>query len=88
MTRSFFRAFAGGFSVGLVGIACVACTACTTSTVTPSACAYGGRSFPSGTSFPSLDGCNTCSCQNGAIACTLRACADAGDGDAGDAGDR
>jgi Pacifastin inhibitor (LCMII) len=74
----------GGLTIfALVGLAL---SACTSSTDTPSACAYGGRSYASGTSFPSSDGCNTCSCQDGAVACTLRACADGGQDAAGDGG--
>lgn len=38
-------------------------------------CAYGGETFAVGESFPSTDGCNTCSCMDdGMVACTLRAC--------------
>lgn len=38
-------------------------------------CSYGGMAYPVGTSFPSSDGCNTCSCTaGGQIVCTLRAC--------------
>lgn len=52
---------------------------------TPGApCSYGGKSYSSGQSFPSLDGCNSCSCLNGAVACTERACA--GDLATGDGG--
>jgi hypothetical protein len=41
-------------------------------------CLYGGQSHPVGEGFPSTDGCNTCSCEkNGAVACTLKACAPA-----------
>ena len=38
-------------------------------------CVEGGTVHHSGDTFPSDDGCNTCSCENGAVACTLRACA-------------
>ena len=39
-------------------------------------CLYGGEVYRPGQSFPSTDGCNTCSCSpGGAVACTLRACA-------------
>ena len=38
-------------------------------------CTYAGMTYPAGTSFPDLDGCNTCACTaGGQIACTLRAC--------------
>jgi len=39
-------------------------------------CEYGGAHYRPGDSFPSLDGCNQCSCQaDGLVVCTLRACA-------------
>jgi Kazal-type serine protease inhibitor domain/Pacifastin inhibitor (LCMII) len=39
-------------------------------------CEYEGRRYEVNQSFPSPDGCNTCSCgANGSIACTLKACA-------------
>jgi hypothetical protein len=42
-------------------------------------CSYAGETYPPGTSFPSEDGCNTCSCMaNGTVACTARACAEGG----------
>jgi len=39
-----------------------------------------GKVYPTGTSFPSTDGCNTCTCDGkGMVACTTKACAtDAG----------
>lgn len=38
-------------------------------------CTYNGASYGVGASFPSSDGCNTCSCgADGAIACTELAC--------------
>jgi hypothetical protein len=61
------------------------------------ACQYGGKSYRSGETFPSLDRCNTCSCLgNGQVACTEKACLDqdlgpdgggGGDAGGGDAGD-
>jgi hypothetical protein len=40
-------------------------------------CAYEGKTYEPGATFPSSDGCNTCSCtRGGLIACTLRACAE------------
>jgi hypothetical protein len=40
-------------------------------------CTYDGQSYAAGDSFPSSDGCNSCSCTaGGAVACTLRACVD------------
>lgn len=41
-------------------------------------CSYGGKDYPSGASFPSQDGCNTCSCDMGAVACTEKACGGGG----------
>lgn len=38
------------------------------------ACTYGGFSRAAGASFPSTDGCNTCTCKAGAVACTEKAC--------------
>lgn len=39
-------------------------------------CAYSGKTYAAGSSFPASDGCNTCSCQaDGSVACTERACA-------------
>ena len=41
----------------------------------PGACVYGGQRYRPGQSFPSTDGCNTCTCsEGGRVACTLRAC--------------
>lgn len=37
-------------------------------------CTYNGKTYKEGDSFPSEDGCNTCGCSNGTVACTLRAC--------------
>jgi len=38
-------------------------------------CVYGGVTYSDGASFASTDGCNTCGCSNGTVACTARACA-------------
>lgn len=38
-------------------------------------CDYDGKTYPDGASFPSADGCNSCSCEAGSVACTTRACA-------------
>jgi hypothetical protein len=35
---------------------------------------YGGQTYDDGTSFPAADGCNTCTCMNGSIGCTLIGC--------------
>ncbi len=42
----------------------------------PRGCLYGGVQRGVGDSFPSTDGCNTCTCTaSGGVACTKRACA-------------
>jgi Pacifastin inhibitor (LCMII) len=42
-----------------------------------SGCDYEGKTYPLGSSFPSTDGCNVCSCdKTGGVACTLKACAE------------
>lgn len=41
---------------------------------TGSGCDYEGKTYPFGSSFPSADGCNVCSCDKTGVACTLRAC--------------
>jgi hypothetical protein len=40
----------------------------------PQTCHYNGTIYKSGDGFPSTDGCNTCGCENGQVACTLMAC--------------
>lgn len=37
-------------------------------------CTYDGKSWKEGDSFPSVDGCNTCSCTAGGVSCTEKAC--------------
>ncbi len=38
-------------------------------------CSYGGATYNPGDSFPSTDGCNTCSCgTTGSVGCTKKAC--------------
>jgi hypothetical protein len=37
-------------------------------------CVVGAAIYPDGAAVPSSDGCNTCSCQRGDVACTQRAC--------------
>jgi Pacifastin inhibitor (LCMII) len=37
-------------------------------------CVYDDNEYADGQTFPSTDGCNTCSCDDGAVACTERAC--------------
>ena len=38
-------------------------------------CVYNGVTYQDGDGFPSSDGCNSCGCNNGDVACTERACA-------------
>ncbi|KAL3869867.1 hypothetical protein ACJMK2_042494 [Sinanodonta woodiana] len=40
----------------------------------PLTCLYNGITYQSGDSFKSSDGCNTCSCNDGMVFCTLMAC--------------
>lgn len=40
----------------------------------PSTCEYNGKTYQHGENFPSTDGCNTCSCDAGRVACTEKAC--------------
>ena len=37
-------------------------------------CNYNGQTYQSGDTFKSADGCNNCSCSNGEVICSLRAC--------------
>lgn len=39
-----------------------------------SSCNYGGKVYKNGEGFKSLDGCNSCSCERGQVACTEMAC--------------
>jgi hypothetical protein len=46
---------------------------------TTTGCRYDGASYAVGDDFPDVDGCNRCRCEaDGTIACTARACIDAG----------
>jgi hypothetical protein len=57
-----------------VTVLCLAGAGCSSSSPS-AACSYGGKSYAAGQSFPSADGCNSCSCSaNGGVACTERAC--------------
>lgn len=40
----------------------------------PLHCYYNGSSYRNGESFPGIDGCNTCTCNNGIAGCTKKAC--------------
>jgi Pacifastin inhibitor (LCMII) len=52
-------------------------------------CRYGNATYAPGQSFPSMDGCNTCSCSaSGQVLCTERACASSDGGVDGSGGDR
>ncbi len=46
-------------------------------------CTHLGRTYRSGDIFPAGDGCNSCSCTDGEVACTLIGC-DPGDAGVGD----
>ncbi|MFS8131141.1 MAG: hypothetical protein ACMG57_04135 [Candidatus Dojkabacteria bacterium] len=37
-------------------------------------CSYNGVKYSAGSSFPSTDTCNTCTCATGGVVCTLKAC--------------
>jgi hypothetical protein len=37
-------------------------------------CVYNGKTYAHGASFKDVDGCNSCGCNNGEVACTLMAC--------------
>lgn len=37
-------------------------------------CVYGGKTYDSGAGFPSLDGCNSCFCDDGSVVCTEKDC--------------
>ena len=37
-------------------------------------CLYNGVEYANGQGFPADDGCNSCSCTNGKVVCTLIAC--------------
>ena len=53
--------------------------ACNKATDVKRDCVYAGKQYAQGDTFPSTDGCNTCSCgADGQVACTLRACLDGG----------
>ncbi len=39
-----------------------------------SSCTYAGKTYKLGESFRATDGCNSCTCSNGQVACTLVAC--------------
>ncbi|MDD3661593.1 MAG: hypothetical protein PHG63_00860 [Candidatus Dojkabacteria bacterium] len=39
-------------------------------------CTYNGVTYEDGEGFPSTDGCNSCSCTDGEVVCTLMACED------------
>jgi len=38
-------------------------------------CNYGGQNYVVGETFPSVDGCNQCTCQTSGVSCTDKACA-------------
>jgi hypothetical protein len=40
----------------------------------PSGCRYAGTQYDDGESFPAMDGCNSCSCDDGNVGCTEIGC--------------
>ena len=40
----------------------------------PKSCQYNGKTYKSGERVLAEDGCNSCSCEDGRVACTLMAC--------------
>lgn len=44
--------------------------------VLPLSCTYNGVKYANGEGFTAVDGCNSCSCQNGQVGCTMIACGD------------
>jgi len=40
----------------------------------PQSCVYNGTTYANGEGFLDTDGCNTCSCSGGVVACTLMYC--------------
>jgi len=38
-------------------------------------CEYNGKVYQSGEGFKDEDGCNTCSCEDGQVSCTMMFCA-------------
>jgi hypothetical protein len=55
-----------GGRAGVGGTDCIDCP--------PRPCTYSGRQYTVGQSFPSDDGCNTCTCTTQGIGCTTIAC--------------
>lgn len=55
----------------------------TVNQIIPYSCTYNGQTYQSGQGFAAADGCNSCSCQNGQIACTTMACDPGGTGTVG-----
>jgi len=39
-----------------------------------SSCVYDGKTYQQGESFKDKDGCNSCGCEKGEVACTMMAC--------------
>ncbi|MDD3648023.1 MAG: hypothetical protein PHS44_06025 [Candidatus Dojkabacteria bacterium] len=48
----------------------------TTQDIANSVCTYNENNYNNGDSFPSIDKCNTCFCDEGEVACTEKACLD------------
>ena len=59
----------------LLLLAAWACIGSTTGCGSSTPCTYEGKTYKAGETFPSSDGCNTCSCNaSGETSCTLRDC--------------
>ncbi len=79
MTSSRFASFARGLlalAAALPFAALAGCESDVNGGGGDETCELDGQTYQAGESFPSPDGCNTCSCMDdGSIACTLMACA-------------
>jgi len=64
---------AGGQSVG--GASGGAAAGAAAAGAASSSCAYQGKTYAEGATFPAADDCNHCSCHAGQVACTLLGCA-------------
>lgn len=65
------KTYSNACAAHTAGISIKAKGACPTP---PKGCAYEGKDYKDGESFPDKDGCNTCSCSDAKIACTQKAC--------------
>lgn len=76
-----YQALSSGMALGFFGLL-VSSVGCSGSVrgdgpgdMTPEGCAYDGKKYAVGATFPDRDGCNTCSCdERHQVQCTLLAC--------------